>query len=114
VNLFARMGLHRAAKAYARRLPGELEADWGASAAYTIDQVRAALDRCHLNGRYVAVAYAAFLSEADYLRLAPSLPLVLPYDVAQGLFRRAKPSGDRFSDLRDAETTSAPVITRQL
>jgi hypothetical protein len=108
------MALHRAARTYARRLPAELQADWGASGTYTIDQVRAAIARTGGKGRYIAVAYAALLTEVDYLNVAASLPLRLPYDVARGVFQRAKPAGDRFSEQRDSETTSAPVITRRL
>jgi hypothetical protein len=108
VNFLSRIALHRAAKAYAKYLPGELEADWGASGSYTVDQVRAAIERRNLKGRYVALAYAAFLTEADYLKVAPSLPLVLPYDIARDVFQRAKPWGDRFTDQRDSEATSAP------
>ncbi len=114
MNWFFRMALHRAARHLAQRLPQELRADWGASDAYTVEQVRAALARCRFSGRYVAIAYAAFLSEEDYLKVAPSLPLVLPYHKARVLFERARPSGDAFSALRDSETTSAPVITNRL
>ena len=56
----------------------------------------------------VAVAYAGFLTEAGYLAIAPSLPVVLPYDLARDLFQRARPIGDRFSSLRALEVTSAP------
>ena len=107
MNFLSRMAVRRVAKRYAKRLPAELEANWGASDAYTIDQVRAAIARSGLRGRYIAVAYAAFLTEADYLNIAASLPLVLPYDVARNLFWKARPSGDRFTAQRDSETTSA-------
>jgi len=100
--------MRRAAKVYAHRLPAELHADFGASETYTVSQVRAAIARCRLHGRYVAIAYAAFLTEADYLVIASDLPLVLPHDIAREAFKRARPSGDSFSDLRDGETTSAP------
>jgi hypothetical protein len=99
--------MRRAAKTYAQRLPAELNADWGASDTYTVGQVRAAIQRCRLGGRYVAVAYAAFLTEADYLAIAGDLPLVLPYDLAREVYGRMKPSGDSFSDSRDSETKSA-------
>jgi hypothetical protein len=107
MNIFARFALHRAARIYARRLPGELQTDWGASAAYTVDQVRSAIARSQVGGRYVAVAYAAFLTEEDYLSVAWSLPLVLPYDVARSVFQRESPWGDKFSEQRDRETNSA-------
>ncbi len=108
MNIFSRWAMHRAARRYAKLLPGELEADFGHSETYTVGQVAAALDRRGEAGRYAAIAYAAFLTEADYVGLAPSLPMVLPYDVAKEVFRRAMPWGDRYSALRDMETTSAP------
>ena len=108
MNVFARMALHRAARRYARLLPGELQADYGASGAYTAGQIAATLDRRQGPGRYVAVAYAGFLTESDYQAIAPSLPVVLPYNLARDLFQRARPFGDRFSSLRALETTSAP------
>ena len=111
---FSRIALHSAARRFARRLPQELHADWGASDAYTIEQVRAALARRRLGGRYVAVAYAAFLTEPDYLKVAASLPLVLPYDKARALYDRERPWGDAFSEVRDAETTPELRIGRQI
>lgn len=114
MNWFARLALHNAAWRFGRRLPGELSADWGASDNYTPEQVRSALKRCRLGGRYVAIAYAAFLTQAEYLVIAPSLPLVLPYDRAREIYFRWRPDGDRFGAERDAELTSARVITRTL
>ena len=114
MNVLARWALGRAARRYARLLPGELAADFGASDTYTVGQVAGALDRRGEAGRYVAVAYAAFLSEADYASLASSLPFVPPYNVARDLFRRAKPWGDRYSALRDMETTSGPTPGQNL
>jgi len=87
VNVFARMALHRAARRYARLLPGELQADYGASGAYTAGQIAATLDRRQGPGRYVAVAYAGFLTESDCQAIAPSLPVVLPYNLARDLFQ---------------------------
>jgi hypothetical protein len=114
MNIFTRWALHRAARRYARLLPGELPADYGSSDTYTAGQVAAALDRRGEDGRYVAIAYAAFLTEADYLGLAHALPLVLPYDNARELFRRGQPWGDRYSALRDMETTSGPMPEQNL
>jgi hypothetical protein len=108
------MALHRAARRFARRLPHELLADWGESDAYTIDQVRAALARCQLGGRYVAVAYAMFLTEADYLAVAPSLPTGLPYDKARAVYAHERPSGDAFSAQRDSETTATRGMTKAI
>jgi hypothetical protein len=91
MNWISRMVMHHAARAYARSLPQELHADWGASTYYTVGQVRTALSRRHLTNRFVAIAYAAFLTEADYLAVAPELPVVIPYDLARGVFEQAKP-----------------------
>jgi hypothetical protein len=114
VNWFSHMALHQAARRFARRLPQVLHVNWGASDSYSIDQVRAALARSQLGGRYVAVAYATFLTEADYLAVAPSLPVVLPYDKARAAYVRERPSGDAFSAQRDAETTATRGMTKAL
>ena len=110
----SRWAASRAAKTYVRDLPHDLRRDWGGSEAYTIGQVRSAIGQLGLGGRYIAIAYAAFLTEADYRAIAPELPLVLPYDLARQIFRRALPDGDDYSAQRDAETKSAPMITRWL
>lgn len=109
-----RWAARRAAKTYVRDLPRELRKDWGASEAYTIGQVRSAIGRLRLGGRYIAVAYAAFLTEADYRAIAAELPVVLPYDLAREIYRRELPDGDDYAAQRDAETKSAPMITRRL
>jgi hypothetical protein len=114
MNWLSRMSLHGAARRIARRLPQELHAGWGESDAYTIEQVRAAVARCQVGGRYVAIAYAAFLAEADYLAVAPSLPVVLPYDKARAIYAHERPSGDAFSALRDSETTATRMMTKGL
>ena len=99
MNIFLRMMMSVAARRYANFLPRELEADWGASDNYTVGQVAASLGRRGEDGRYVAVAYAGLLAEADYQTVAASLPLALPYDVAREAFRRAGPWAGRFGPL---------------
>ena len=39
----------------------------------------------------MALAYAAFLSEPNYVAMAKRLPRVLPYDLARDEFDRARP-----------------------
>ncbi|MFL5296264.1 MAG: DUF6559 family protein [Phenylobacterium sp.] len=109
----SRWSARRAARAYVRDLPHELRRSWGGSDVYTVDQVISAVQKLGLKGRYIALAYAAFLTQPDYGRIAADLPLVLPYDIARRIFREALPDGDDFSDTRDAETKSARMITRE-
>jgi hypothetical protein len=102
-----RWNVDRAAGLYARDLRRELQRSWGGSDYYTPDQVRMAISRLGLRGRYLCIAYAAFLTEADYVAMAGELPYVLLYDRARQIYRRNKPDGDDFSEVRDAEMTSA-------
>ena len=67
---FNQFGLDRAAKAYAKRLPAEMNAGWGSSEVYTIGQVKAAIRHLGLKGRYIAIAYAAFLTKEDFTEVA--------------------------------------------
>ena len=68
------LSLRRAAKSYARILPQRLLAGWGASEFYTPGQVRAAVGATGLGGRYVAIAFAAFLTREEFDALVPSHP----------------------------------------
>jgi hypothetical protein len=104
------MAMRRVAKKYAKSLPAYLQANWGGSEFYTAGQVRAALDHRHLRGRYVAVAYAAFLSEADYLEVAAELPLTIAYDVAREAFRRA--GGPQWSAYKQNPITNEQAANR--
>jgi hypothetical protein len=49
--------------------------------------VTAALRKSRLGGRYVAVAYAAFVTEEDYAAIVTGLPLALSYDEARASYR---------------------------
>lgn len=60
-NWFAKWRLNRAARAYARRLPGQLRAGWGRSTTYTQDQIDAAVRKARLDPAYLAIGYAVFL-----------------------------------------------------
>ena len=107
VNIFSRLALLRTAWRYSKLLPGELEADWGESDTYTAGQIAATLDRRGEAGRYVALAYAAFMTEADYSSVAQSLPVTLPYSAARMLVQQARSWGGGFSSLSALEATSA-------
>ena len=83
--------MRRAARRFAKRLPGYLARNWGRAETYTEPQVAAALRYFALDGSFVSLAYAAFLSEPDYLAMVGRLPRALPYDLARFEFERARP-----------------------
>jgi len=85
---FNQFGLDRAAKAYAKRLPAEMNAGWGSSEVYTIGQVKAAIRHLGLKGRYIAIAYAAFLTKEDFTSVEAEYPTPIAYDAARELFER--------------------------
>ena len=91
MNWFERFRCHRAAKRFARKLPAVLNERYLDAEAYTPAQVRAALAQAKLGGRYVAIAYAATLTEDDYVQEAPGFPVVVPYDKARALFEYYRP-----------------------
>jgi hypothetical protein len=80
--------VNRAAGKYVSRLPPVLMEGWGASTAYTPGQIEAAVKTARLDRRFIALAYAAYLSEEDYARAKPSLPLKLPYGGARSTFQQ--------------------------
>jgi hypothetical protein len=91
MNWLDRWRMRRSARRFATRLPGYLRRNWGGSDNYTEAQIARTLQHFRLGGRFVAVAYAGLLSEADYLAMAGRLPRVLPYDLAREVFERARP-----------------------
>ena len=62
---FSRWRLSRAARPYARRLPGQLRRGWGGSKTYTRGQIDAAVRALRLNPRDIFIGYAVFLSLED-------------------------------------------------
>jgi hypothetical protein len=91
MNWLDRWACHRAAKRFARRLPASLSRKYSPGKLYTPGQIEKVLSDLRLNGRFVAIAYAAFLTEADYVRQVGRYPVVLPYDSARSLFKRYSP-----------------------
>ncbi len=83
MNWFERMAMRRAGRTYARCLPAQLRSGWGAAQFYTPGQVTAALKHLRLGGRYVAIAYAGFLSEEDFASVVGSLPVAISYEEAR-------------------------------
>jgi hypothetical protein len=88
---FRRLRMRRAAKRYARKLGPQLQRSYGTSERYTASQIRAAAAKLRLNGRFIALGYAAFLGADDYASIAPNTPIRLSYDEARELFDRFRP-----------------------
>ncbi len=86
-----RWAMRRAARAYARRLPAELQAGWGAAPFYTPGQVAAAIRRLKLEGPHAALAYAAFTTQSDFETVESALRGQIGYDEARKLMERTAP-----------------------
>ncbi len=81
----------RAARAYATKLGPWLAHAFGATATYTPAQIRRAIEVLHLDARYVAFGYAAFLARKDFDALVSRLPVRLSYGQARALLLRHGP-----------------------
>ncbi len=81
----------RAARAYASRLGPWLARSFGTAATYTPAQIRRGIEVLHLDPRYVAFGYAAFLPRKGYDPLLPRLPVRLSYGQARALLLRHGP-----------------------
>ncbi len=109
MNWLEHLGLWMAVQRYARRLPAELRAGWGAGEYYTAGQVKAALGRLHLHGRYDAVAYAAYLTQEEFEAHAREFPQAMAYEDARRMFQRYGRSswaGYRQDPISDAQAAS--------
>lgn len=89
---FGRRRLRRAAKRYAVSLGPALLDAFGAAEFYTPAQIRSAVTRSGLDARHIALAYAAFLPQAQFDVLQPDMPIRLTYEEARSLLERYKPS----------------------
>lgn len=86
MSLFLKFRVGRAAKSYARRLPGALAEGWGVSEHYTPVQIRLTVEKLRLNAKFIAFGFAAFLTEDEYLAIAAEMAVRLPYDQARLMF----------------------------
>ncbi len=91
MNWLQRMAMRRAAKRYGRRLPRMMAEGWGVSEFYTVGQIRSALGRLKISGPYDAIAYAAFLPEADFVACQAEHAVPMAYEEARDLFERYCP-----------------------
>src|SRR5690349_4656132 len=92
MGLFRRFALRRAAKRYARDLGACLVRDFGASEQYTPRQIAAAVRKLRLDGRYIALAYAPFLSQQSFDDLAAEMPVAVSYAEARALYDAFRPA----------------------
>ena len=79
------------AKRYARKLGPWLRKSYGASPEYTEGQIRRAVGALHLNERYIAFGYAAFMTEEAFESLRDHMPMQLSYEEARARFVRFLP-----------------------
>ena len=80
-----------AARQYASTLLGYLARSYGRSATYTAGQISAAIKALRLDPGFIALALAAFQSEADYEAQRAALFRPLPYKTARRAFLREVP-----------------------
>jgi hypothetical protein len=97
----------RAARAYATKLGPWLAQCFGTAVTYAPAQIRRGIEVLHLDARYVAFGYAAFLARKDYDPLVSRLPVRLGYGQARALLLRHGPDaplhalGDSKANARD-------------
>ena len=90
-QLLKRFRWRSAAKSYARRLGPQLTRDYGYSAHYTPEQIRASVKRAKLDPSYLDLAYAVFLPEESFRHLAQPANMA-DYEILNRLFAASKPS----------------------
>ncbi len=83
---------NRAAKGYARRITPWLQRSYGQSERYTAAQIRAAVTALKLDGDFIALGYAQFLSQDEFDTLRPAINVPFSYGDARALFARFVPS----------------------
>lgn len=93
MRFLRQLSRNRAAKRYARELPGELRRAYGASARYTPSQIRGAVTAAGLDQRFIALAYAAYLNAEEYGAVVPRTKDAMSYAEARDLLARYRPHG---------------------
>ncbi|HVP86382.1 MAG TPA: hypothetical protein VMS78_16795 [Rhizomicrobium sp.] len=88
---FASQRFRRAAAKYGERLPRVLTGSFGPSERYTPQQVQRAVGIAGLNPRFIAIAYAAYLSQPDFDAVCPVKPGVLDYAMLREIYLKAVP-----------------------
>jgi hypothetical protein len=95
------LALNRAAKRYARELPGQLRRAHGDAKRFTPAQIRRAVADAGLDEQYAGLAYAGYLTETEFQQLGIKLPNAISFAEARALLARygpltgfAEPSAD--------------------
>lgn len=92
MSFLQRFRLRRAAKAYALRLPETLRKGYGGKKHYTPAQIRSAVTKARLDPRFIALGYAAFMTEEAFNAAAGEMPVRMSYAEARAILRRYAPS----------------------
>jgi len=97
------------ARRYAAELPRWLAGAYGAGEHYTVGQIRRGVAALKLDPRHLDLAFAAFMTEADYRALAAEQPEALPYAEARARFEAMRPKAGPSSqwDPLDIERTGS-------
>lgn len=102
--MFSALRRRRAARRYAALLPAMLLRGYGASESYTPAQIEAAVRRAQLPLEYIAIGYAAYLSEESFRQLA----VQGDYNMLRALFKRWQQSVPAYGV--EAQTNTYPGI----
>jgi hypothetical protein len=89
--LLSTFALNRAAKRYARELPGQLRRSYGGAKRYTPAQIRRAVGEAGLDEQYAGLAYAGHLTEDEFRPLGIKMPNGISYAEARALLARFGP-----------------------
>jgi hypothetical protein len=100
----------RAAKNYARRMQPWLQRRFGHSDRYTAAQIRAAVPALKLDGDFIGLGYATFLSQEEFDALRAEMAVPFAYDDARALFARVVPAR-LFSALGEAAENAYAMST---
>ena len=92
MDWFHRWQMRRAAKRYADRLGPHLRRAYGPAEHYDAGQVRESVAVLRLSYTYIALGYAAFLSEDRYAAVMADAPMAIGYEDARGLVDSCGPS----------------------
>ena len=84
------LALNRAAKRYARELPGQLRRAYGAR-RYTPAEIRRAVADAGLDEQYAGLAYAGHLTPEEFAPLGIKMPNAISYEEARALLTRYGP-----------------------
>ncbi|MBV8166352.1 MAG: hypothetical protein JO021_06130 [Alphaproteobacteria bacterium] len=101
------LALNRAAKRYARELPGQLRRSYGGAKRYTPAQIRRAVADAGLDEQYAGLAYAGHLTEDEFRPLGIKMPNGISYTEARALLAHYGPLTGFSSDANPEDSGMA-------